>query len=215
MSLEIPNTTATAQFVKWGGSLLANNGWIFAANGSLDVVILVGPNTGLQSESPGFTIPPGQSPLSQGSDEFIHGVLIRAGGGVVSTPAQQYSGALFEAKRASIGAGTPFTGFVSPTGSITPGPSMINGVTGSVDSTGTAILGTGYTSSRSGTGQYNVMFSPALASPPVVTLGPGLLTGGSVDFTILPSTTQFAIESFDDTGSRHDVGFQFIAIIPQ
>lgn len=217
MSLAIPNTTATTQYVKWGGSLLANNGWIFAANGSLDIVLLVGPNTGLQSDSEAFTIPPGQSPLSQGTDEYIHGVLVRAAGGVLSTPTpQQYSGALFEPQRASIGAGTPFTGTVSSSGSITPGPSMINGITGSVKSDGTVLAGSGFNVSYGGpgSGTYQILFTVNLSAPPIVTYG--IIN----DAALIPNTQNkliggFTVQMLNASSMASDGGFDFTAIVPQ
>ena len=218
MSLAIPNTTATATYVQWGGSLLANNGWIFAANGSLDIVLLVGPNTGLQTSSQAFTIPPGQSPLAQGTDEFIHGVLVRAAGGVLSTPAQQYSGALFESQRASIGAGTPFTGTVSSSGSITPGPSMINGITGYINAAGTPVLGTGYTSVRNSAGIYTVTFTPSLSSAPIVDATSVNDSGiRAINYLSAPPTaSSFQIVSFDVVGATNaSQAFNFIAIVPQ
>lgn len=215
MSLAIPNTTATAQFVQWGGSLLANNGWIFAANGSIDVALLVGPTSALQSSSDVFTVPPGQSPLAQGSDEFINGILVRAADGVLSVPPQQYSGALFEAQRASIGAGTPFTGTVSSSGAITPGPTMINGITGIVSGAGAILAGTGYTSTPAGAGIYNIAFVPALAATPVIEITAS--NSGSLRNAIWTgaSSSGFQVQIYDQTNTLAATGFSFLAVVPQ
>lgn len=217
MSLPIPNTTATTSFVQWGGKSLCNSGWIFAANGSIDVAMLVGSTAGLVSQSDVFTVPPGQSPLAQGTDEFILGVLVRAAGGVLSTPPQQYSGALFEAQRASIGAGTPFTGTVSSSGSITPGSGMINGVTGRVGMTGGALLGTGFTAAHSGTGLYTITFTPPLASPPLLLVTPsaGLVAANQDATSPTVSSASVLIQNLTDPNPATDSQFDFIAIIPQ
>lgn len=93
-------------------------------------------------------------------------------------------------------------------------------VRGSVSSTGTVSLGTGFSTARTpaggGTGDYTVTFSVAFAVTPVVKVGMG--TGGTALFVKLhggtaPNASSFRVLTFSDAaGTAADGGFTFAAM---
>ena len=113
------------------------------------------------------------------------------------------------------------SGFISSTaefsgGTLTPGAGMINGITGKVDADGTKLLGTGFTSIRTGLGNYTITFAPALASNPIILLSIGQATpyiiigdGSASAAGFSPSIVSIA------TGLNVDSIWDFVAFIPQ
>lgn len=127
MPVSIPNTTATTDFVNFGVGGVYSSGYLFVANGLIDILYYHGVQGSASPAGP-FTLAPGLTPLEAGVapngqqlSDPIAGLGIRAANGVLSTPnAQQYFGALFEPGQSSVSAGAPFSGTLTAGGAITP-----------------------------------------------------------------------------------------------
>lgn len=156
MPVNIPNTTATGSYQNFGLGGVYSSGYLFVANGLVDVLYYHG-LAGLQQPAGPFTLSPGLTPLQAGYTpdgtqlaDPIAGLGISASQGLVSSPAQQFFGALFEPGRSSISAGAPFAGSLSPSGQVTPvGATTIQltqltvpiaSITGTSFATGSAII---------------------------------------------------------------------------
>jgi hypothetical protein len=121
MPLAVPNTTATASYVSWGGESNYASGFIWVANGLVEVELLHGPTVGISSEAGPVVLGPGPNPIAVSSPrDFIHGFKIRAVGGVVSSPAQQYWAGLWEPGLAYIFPTAPFDGTIGSGGGVVP-----------------------------------------------------------------------------------------------
>lgn len=123
MGLAIPNTTATDQFVQWGGgSIYRAGGYLFVGNGPVDLIQEYGTNTGITASDGPFTLGPGPYTLNaEGANkQSLISIKVRASAGLFSNPVQQYYGGLFD--NVGLIPGSPFTGTLNPSGGLTPGP---------------------------------------------------------------------------------------------
>ena len=220
MSLSIPNTAATANFVSWGGgSLYKRGGYLFIGNGAVDVQLTKGTNTGIEFEDGPFTLAAGYYPLDPVDADgiCIIAIKIRAQAGVLTNPVQQYYGALFDAGP-GIAAGIPFTGVLSPSGGVTPPPPATPTViTGQVDHQGNILGGTGFTViwGGAGTGLYTIVFATAYATIPAVVFWPiEDVTAAAVGIIRSNSVSQVSLLMYSPAsglGTPVDQGFNFLA----
>lgn len=137
MPINIPNTTATTVYQYFGcdesgrGGVYSN-GYLFVANGLVDVLLFHGVQGSGQPVGP-FTLATGLTPIVAGLHpangqlkDPVAGVGIRAQNAMVSSPAQQFFGALFEPGQAALQTGSPFSGTLSSSGGITPGQNLVD-----------------------------------------------------------------------------------------
>lgn len=94
----------------------------------------------------------------------------------------------------------------------------LTAVTGSVSSSGTAVAGTGYTSSyNSGTGIYTISFTTALSEAPLVFAFKNQAPGGAntQDFGVVAADASGFTLGVGYSGSSYEaLAFNFLAIVP-
>lgn len=84
---------------------------------------------------------------------------------------------------------------------------MLNG---QIASAGTITRGTGFTCNKSATGVYDISFSTAFASTPIVVASLSVATGLQQTISVeTPATTGVTVKTFNSTGAA-DIGFTFI-----
>lgn len=84
-------------------------------------------------------------------------------------------------------------------------------VAGSFNGSGTPTVGSGFTVSRTGVGQYTVTFNTTYGTAPVV-ITQLIVTPNYSSIIFSTSTSQTVIRTFDSVGSSVDTGVSFIAI---
>jgi len=90
------------------------------------------------------------------------------------------------------------------------------GVSGTVDSSGGVVAGTGFTCNNSGTGIFDVTFSPSLAVAPVAIVVTANNTSAAricVVSSATLNTSGFTVKIRDDNGTFLSEGFSFIAVV--
>lgn len=164
MPLVVPLTTAQTDYVRFGGAGVYAGGWIFNANGLLEVILLHGASAGQSTESGPFVVPPGYSPLAAGArPDFVTGLKVRAYNRTLSSPAQEFTAALFEPGVASVVPTASFPAQIGPGGAvIVPGLDTTDGVT-SVNPTSELLIGANLvlTNPSAGVAQIDAAVPPA------------------------------------------------------
>lgn len=121
MPFAVPLTTATAAYVPFRGGGVYESGTVFCANGMLELVLIHGPSPGRATESGPFVLPPGFATLAAGAGahgrgDYVVGFEVRAYGGVLSSPAQEFWAVLGEPGSAILGPSQGFLSEVSSSG---------------------------------------------------------------------------------------------------
>lgn len=224
----IPLTTTTNQYTDPGAAVFDfggtpfQAGYLYVQNASAFVSLKVGNSLGNADWQTELPYSPTLIPLLAGEatpwrrttgPDLIYGV--RARSLATGTPAVVYGGA-FQPGEATSLPSNQLTGTVTPSGGVVPGVSLINGVTGIVTATGAITAGTGFSVVHSGTGVYDITFTPNLSVRPVIV---GNAMGGTNGLAIPagpPTAVGFEMTIIrSDTGATQDAAFDFIAIIPQ
>lgn len=215
MPVAIPNTTATAAYQDFGLQGVYGSGFLFVANGLVDVLYYHGPR-GAASPSGPVTLAPGLTPLLGTDADPLGGISIRAAAGNVSTPAQQFFGGLFEPDQSSVGAGSSFTGTLQPSGIITG----LGVIAGAIAANGSVLSGT-TTCVKGTTGQYVMTFAAPFTTLPVVVASSGDVTGSGATTAFVEvwgvTVNGFNVNTFEQSGgstAAEDIPFQFHAVIP-
>ena len=109
----------------------------------------------------------------------------------------------------------PFPNIVSPVSTTTSSSVASSTVAGIVDSTGTLVSGSGFTSSKTSTGHYTVTFSPAFSAEPKICVQVNAQHGGAagvISWKVLSSSaSSFTLNTYNTTVDV-DCGFDFIAM---
>lgn len=89
-------------------------------------------------------------------------------------------------------------------------------IRGTVSSAGAIVVGSGFTVSRTGVGQYTVTFTTAFADHPTVTLGAGITVANYAVKLTTRSATAIAVNTITIAAApaNVDAEFSFIAIGP-
>lgn len=92
MPIKIPSTVLTTSYQNFGGAQLCSTGYLFIANGPVDVVLTYGSDAGLTETVDFLGISAGQYYFQGGTAYGIVGIQIRGAGGTVTVPAQTVQG---------------------------------------------------------------------------------------------------------------------------
>lgn len=216
MPYSIPNTASTDSYQTWGNGIYTG-GWIqvfdqTGVTGGGGVIAYVSHrpsgSSGPTADAEAVQLTPGWYPLIGTPRDPIVSVTFKSA--ITGKPAQVY-GLLVEDGAAGFGSGTQISGSLSSTGTTTP-PSTggSNVITGSVDSTGAVLAGTGFTVTKLGTGNYQINWtSPFAAAPTVVAT-----TTQSLRSAIIGSNATIAtsvLVQSQTAGTNTDGGFYFLA----
>lgn len=146
-----------------------------------------------------------------GAFQFATGIRFRSA--LLGTPARVVAQLIQPADPLPIG-GTPFLGSLSSGGAVSPGKSLIQGLTGTINgATGAILNGTGFTCARTGVGRYTLTWGPPspFSSSPVVVASIVAATGNEVITINFPTVALCQINT-NDAGAPADRSFDFIAI---
>ena len=226
MAISIPLTSTTnlytdagAAVFDFGGTPYAA-GYLFVQNAGAYLSLKTANAQGSATWGPEFATNTALVPLAGGTASLarpngpdrIYGV--RARSLVAGTPAVVYGG-VFQEGEAAVLPSNQIGGTITTTGKIT-NPTTLNGIIARINSDGTIDAGNNFTCSRTGVGQYEIVFTSGFFSvSPNVTVGSNSLNNVGVS-TSFPTVGGFSVTAFNiSTGAAQDVRFSFDAIVPQ
>jgi hypothetical protein len=183
----------------WG----ARGGSFLVANASVYVQLQYGKH-GEESWTDEYAITPTTGAIEPGTigirfRNYVAGTVARVGASI--TPPQQ----------PGVQIGSSFDSTLSSTGGLTP-PAGGAVITGLVGSTGTIIAGAGFAVVHTGTGTYDITYTTAFATTPVVVAtGQAAGTNQRNAMITAQSATGFSIIILQGNASPQDSAFNFLA----
>ncbi|MGH7450562.1 MAG: hypothetical protein ACRENG_04415, partial [bacterium] len=87
----------------------------------------------------------------------------------------------------------------------------LRSIRGNVNAGGVTFGGAGFTSSRTGTGTYTILFLTSFGAQPSVAVSPHSTLAAIATVDAITSSS-FVVRIFDSNGAATDRGFSFIAI---